>query len=210
VVEQPGQDWTPLPDLAHAEGRAERHRTIASVAGPGAPAQLPIVWEVEAIAWLIGVLVGGGLLRCAAYPDPDPRSVWVRMDSDGLPAGLALDASTTCRADGARGARATITRLLGPCLCAAGTRRTRVLWWHAGDRIADAMLWCGEAFAAQANARRLAAALLAAGVPYSVSLGADRDGESRTRRTCCLSRRTEGGVECEGCPHGRRESARAG
>jgi hypothetical protein len=201
AIEEPGPCWTSIADLAGGAGRGGRHRLIQRAAGSGAPGRIAQVWEVEGLAWFLGLLVGGSLLSGPALPSPDPERTWVRFGDEGLVEGLAIaaDARTVLPAVPDDG-RVVLHALLEPIVEAPGVRATRALWWHAGDRIADALLWSGEALRAKREAQRIAAALLAPGVPYSVPLGIGAGGVARVRRTCCLSRLTDAGVTCEGCP----------
>jgi hypothetical protein len=201
VVEEPGPGWSSLAELSQQPGRAARHCRIERAAGQGAPARLVQAWEVEAVAWFVGVMVGGALLMGPALPAPRPQRTWARVGPDGLAEGLAIAPDTRCIFPAGPGeGRAAVLALLGPIVETPGARSSRVLWWHAGDRIADGVLWCGEAFGTREEARRIAEGLLAPGVPYAVPLGIEGEG-ARIRRTCCLSRRTINGVICEGCPH---------
>jgi hypothetical protein len=59
VVERPEDGWISMADLANPAGQAQRHSLIAAAAGPGAPDRLPVVWELEAVAWFVGAAVGG-------------------------------------------------------------------------------------------------------------------------------------------------------
>jgi hypothetical protein len=214
AIEEPGPCWTSIADLARGVGRGGRHRLIQRAAGAGAPCRIAQVWEVESLAWFVGLLVGGSLLSGPALPSPDPEGTWVRFGEQGLAEGLAIaaDAGTVLPA-GPDDGRRVLHALLEPIIEAPGVSATRVLWLHAGDRIADALLWCGDALRARGEAREMAAALLAPGVPYSVPLGIEAGGFTRVRRTCCLSRLTDDGTTCEGCPRGsfvRRRSTRWG
>jgi hypothetical protein len=192
--------WISLADVAEPQGRMRRHRAIAESVGPGAPARLPLAWEVEAIAWFIGEAIGNCLIQGSALPSPDPARAWVRIGGSGLAEELAFSPIATPRQPSMGTARRAITRLLEPVVNSAGERAGRVLWWHAGDRVADALLWCGAALGAESDVRRIAEHLLAPGVPYAVSLAIVGDG-LRVRRTCCLSRRTAAGETCDTCPH---------
>jgi hypothetical protein len=195
--------WISLADVPEPTGRARRHRAIAESAGPGAPARLPLAWEVEAIAWFVGFAIGDRLIQANPLPNADPERTWVRVGDSGLAEELALSPDRPPGRSSTRAARTAIVRLLEPVVESGGERSARVLWWHAGDRVADALLWCGAELDAEAYARRIAEDLLAPGVPYAVPLAIVGDGQ-RVRRTCCLSRRTAAGETCETCPHGAR------
>ena len=209
AVSEPPADSMALADLVRGPDRPDRLASISAAAGPGAPRQLPVVWELEAVAWFVGALVGGPLLAAETLVAADPSSTWVRIGADGLADGLAVDERTPClrapegAATVAGRAHATVKALIAPLIAGVARPRSRVLWWHAGDRIADAVLFCGQAGGDRPGALRLARELIEAEVPWRVPI-ASEDGLSRTRRTCCLSRRLEPAVMCEGCPHERR------
>lgn len=204
VVDDPADDWIPVAALAGPIGGIERHRRIADAAGPGAPPRLPLVWEIEALAWHVGVLAGGSVVGAAALPSPGPASTWARIGEHGLTEGLAIAADTPCVEATSARARALIISLAGALVPSDNPRLARVLWWHVGDRVADAVIWSSQAFGARDRAATTAEGLLAPGVPYSVPFGAVGSGPDRVRRTCCLSRRTAAGETCDGCPHRRR------
>ncbi len=202
AIQEPRPHWISLAEMALPPGRATRHRRIERAVGAGAPARLAPAWEVEAVAWFLGVMVGGALLLGPALPSPRPERVWARIGPDGLAEGLAIDAESRCVLPARPGeGRAAILAMLGSLVESLGARSSRVLWWHAGDRIADAVLWSGQAFGAGEAALRIAEGLLAPGVPYAVPLGIEGAGAARRRRTCCLARRTLDGATCEDCPH---------
>jgi ferric iron reductase protein FhuF len=201
LVDDAPPGWVSLTELASPAARPERHRAIAEAAGPGAPARLPLVWEIEAIAWFVGVAVGAPALRDAPRLDPGPESAWVRVGDAGLTEAIALHGGARQAPSSDSAARASITRLLAPAVeGGSGGRSARVLWWHVGDRIADALLWCGEALGSPPAGLGLAERMLAPGVPFAVPVAADASGHRRVRRTCCLARRLPGEVACEGCP----------
>jgi hypothetical protein len=157
AIEEPGPCWTSIADLARGAGRGGRHRLIQRAAGASAPRRIAQVWEVEALAWFVGLLVGGSLLSGPALPSSDPERTWVRFGEKGLAEALAiaLDAGTVLPA-GPDDGRRVLHALLEPMIEAPGVRATRVLWWHAGDRIADALLWCGEALRAKREVQEIA------------------------------------------------------
>ena len=204
VVDEPDPGWTSLRALSLPAGQAERHRRIERAAGPGTPPRLPVAWEIEAIAWLVGAMVGGSLIQGNGLATPHPGLAWARIGPDGLAAGLAIASRTRCVAARVTVARDVITGLLAPLVDGTQSGSARVRWWHAGDRVADALLWLGDALGTPTVARRAATELLAPGVPYSVPLGVDGHQPGRTRRTCCLARRTASGETCDGCPHRRK------
>jgi hypothetical protein len=195
--------WISLAEIPEPTGRARRHRAIAESAGPDPPARLPLAWEVEAIAWFVGAAIGDRLIYGRALPSSDPERTWVRIGSSGLAEELTLAPDVPPGRTSMGAARAAIVRLLEPVIESGGERSARLLWWHAGDRIADAVLWCGEEPEAEADASQIGEGLLAPGVPYAVPLAIVGPGE-RVRRTCCLSRRTASGETCDACPHAHR------
>ncbi len=203
----PPAGWVSLAELAREPGRGERLAAVRRAAGTGGPTHLPIAWEVEAVAWFVGALVGGPIVASGTLLAASPAATWVRIGEEGLAEGIAIDQATpgmrTGSGDGAGDARRTVHSLLAPMIESERKLRSRVLWWHAGDRIADAVLFCGQALGEPAAALRVAADLLGAEScqPWTVPLGVADDGLTRTRRTCCLSRRLDDGETCEGCPH---------
>jgi hypothetical protein len=209
LADGPPPGWVSLTRLAKPVDRARRLRLIAEAAGPGAPARLPLFWELEAAAWYVGVAVGGAALSDATRPDAGPDATWISVGDDGLAAGIALHAGADPALPGPGAARASITALMEPVVESVGAGiSTGVLGWLVGDRVADAVLWCGEALESSESATALAGTVLAPGVPYAVPLRVDGSG-GRTRRTCCLARRIPGEQPCEGCPlaHPQRQSS---
>jgi hypothetical protein len=162
---------------------------------------------VEGIAWFIGALVAGSMLGAGVLLVASAHSVWARIGPDGLAEGLAVSSNAFAAPARPAAARRILRELLAPVVESGPRAPARVLWWHAGDRIADAVLWCGEAFGQPGDATRIGQELLAPGFPYSVPLGLEA-GRARTRRTCCLSRLTADGELCAGCPHQRGRARR--
>jgi hypothetical protein len=202
VVGAPGPKWTAIAALGASETAAERRARIRRSAGPGPPSRIGACWDVEGIAWFLGALVAGSMLGSGVVLFASADSVWTRIGPDGLAEGLAVSSDAVAAPACPAAARRILGELLAPLVDAGARAQARVLWWHAGDRIADAVLWCGEAFGRPRDATRIGHELLAPGVPYSVPLGLEA-GLHRTRRTCCLSRLTADGELCEGCPHQR-------
>jgi hypothetical protein len=91
--------------------------------------------------------------------------------------------------------------LEGPirALVARGPARARSLWRHAADRVADALLWTGDACGDPAAGRALAVAAAAPGTPLAIPLRFDATGRLR-RVSCCQSYRLEGEPTCDNCP----------
>jgi hypothetical protein len=207
VVGTPGPEWTSIAALGTAETAAERRARVRCSAGPGAPARIGASWDVEVIAWFLGALVAGSMLGTGVVLIASADSVWARIGPDGLAEGLAVSSTALAAPARPAAARRILHELLAPIVEAGARAPAHVLWWHAGDRVADAVLWCGQAFGQPDHATRIGHVLLAPGVPYSVPLGLEA-GRARTRRTCCLSRLTAGGELCEGCPHQRNRSRR--
>jgi hypothetical protein len=206
VAEAPPPGWVSITRLANPADRAGRHTAIARAAGPGAPVRLPLLWEIEAAAWYVGVAIGGAALTGAARPNAGPEATWVHIGDDGLVAGIAFHAEADRAPPGLAAARGSITTLMAPVVeSGAAGSSSRVLWWHVGDRVADAVLWCGDALGSTEPAAALAEMILAPGVPFGVPLGIDGAG-ARTRRTCCLARRVPGEAACGGCPLGDRST----
>jgi len=202
VVGAPGPEWTSIAALGTAETTAERRARVRGSAGPGVPARIGACWDVEGIAWFLGALVAGSMLGAGVVLVANAESVWARIGPDGLAEGLAVSSHAPATPARPAAARRILQELLTPIVEAGARTPPRVLWWHAGDRVADAVLWCGEAFGQPDDATRIGHELLTSGVPYSVPLGLEA-GRARTRRTCCLSRLTADGELCEGCPHQR-------
>jgi hypothetical protein len=82
-------------------------------------------------------------------------------------------------------------------------RQERILWSAAADRLAQSLVWCGQAFDEQDFARELAHELLDRPGPMAIPLETAVDGwgsEQHLRTTCCLAYRAAGGGLCFGCP----------
>jgi hypothetical protein len=91
-------------------------------------------------------------------------------------------------------------------------RARKPLWRAAGDRVAQAFLWCGAAHGDPDRARRLAQAMLAPPSAMHVPLrtATAEDGTPlHLRASCCLYHRVPGAEVCAGCPLRRSPRLRA-
>ena len=142
-------------------------------------------------------------------PDLAPRNVLLGI-RDGSAFGVALRGGAARRIAGeralARAGHDALVDHLAPLVDALVARRLRprrALWRAAGDRVVQAFLWCAEAFAAPARARRLATLLLEPPSPLHVPVQAatGEDGAPlHLRASCCLYHRVPDATPCPGCP----------
>jgi hypothetical protein len=102
--------------------------------------------------------------------------------------------------------RQAFTALVDPILAwmtGHRLRQEKTLWLAAGDRIAQSLVWCGQAFDQQEFAAELAQNLLDRPGPMAIRLGTGTDvrgREQHLRTTCCLAYRVDGSGLCFGCP----------
>ena len=99
---------------------------------------------------------------------------------------------------------AELVGLLAPAVGAlGGARSTRALWRSVSDRLAQAVLWVGEATGQRDAATELLADALAAPTllqaPLRVEQPIDRGPLSRRRTGCCLANRVPSLGRCEDC-----------
>lgn len=169
-------------------------------------------WLLEHCAWQ-----GASLAVAAAMdgwvPDLSPGNVllWFR---DGGVWGIALREVRPAGA-GPRAAHDQLEALLAPVVAAITARRLRAerpLWRAAGDRVGQAVVWAGGAYADPARARRFGEAMLAPPSPMHVPLRAAVSGDGvpfHVRASCCLYHRVPGAEVCAGCPLRRSPRLRA-
>jgi hypothetical protein len=82
-------------------------------------------------------------------------------------------------------------------------RQEKTLRAAAADRLAQSIVWCGQAFDEPEFALELAHELLGRPGPLLIPLETGVDGrgaEQHLRTTCCLAYRAAGGGLCFGCP----------
>lgn len=199
-----GAAWTRLDRSAAPRELDRALDALRAVVGAPCPRGLPIAWYVEKVAWHVGSPLAAGLVAEGVLPRLRAERTWLRFTPYGLAVGMSAADGVACAPAAAREAATLFGALLAPLIEIAGRRGrvTRTLWRHAGDRLADAFLWSGEAFDRRDEAWRLAEAVLAPGTPFSVPLrfGLDDGDATRVRHTCCLAYRLEDSVACGRCP----------
>lgn len=198
---------TPAPAGWREAGAAARgpgllDSLLARIAGAAGTrsAAVAATWYLEKHAWHACGAALAGLLVHGAVPPLDrtfvhhAREGWV--DAIAVPEDGWEQASPAVLA-------ARLEAHLSPVVAALGGRRpARALWLCAGDRLAQAALWCGEALGCRADAWSLATEVLAAPTALQAPAGfALWEGEPfRRRRGCCLSHRCPSGATCADCP----------
>jgi hypothetical protein len=160
-----------------------------------------VAWFFEKHAWHVASLVVAALLSERALPPLHRAQLlfgeygWadaVAVPGDGWePCATPADAAAALEA-----------HLFPVVEGLRGLRAPRALWREAGDRLGQAVLWCGEAFGAREEAWALGTAMLEAPTrlraPARFQL---RDGEPfRPRTGCCLAHRAPGYPTCPDCP----------
>jgi hypothetical protein len=171
-------------------------RTAAAIAGPRVVAA---TWHLEMHAWhaastsLAAILLHGSM--------PPLEQALLHDAEEGWADAIALPASSWAPADGSALAIGLQAHLAPTVEALAGHRPSRALWRCAGDRLAQAALWCGEAFGDRRRAWALASEALAAPTPLAAPAAFELvDGVPFRRRTgCCLSHRCAGGLACDDC-----------
>jgi ferric iron reductase protein FhuF len=190
-----GPEWTSIAALAAGGPALEARLAVHSL---DLPERTRHAWFVEKAAWYVAAVAGQALVKGERVPRLDGEAIWLRFDADGMPDGIDADGGG---ADdrGVGGAIAGLLDGLIRALVARGPARARSLWRHAADRVADGLLWSGEACGDPAAGRALAEAAAAPGTPLAISLRFDAEG-GLWRVSCCLSYRLEGEVTCVNCP----------
>jgi hypothetical protein len=201
---RPGPAWTRLDRLSTAAEIERSLDALRTVVGAPSPRGLPVAWYVEKVAWHVGSPLAAALVCAGTLPRLRPSATWLRFTPYGLAIGASAADDTACAPGGEHELAALFSTLMAPLVEAAGRygRATRTLWRHAGDRLADAFLWSGEAFGCRERAWRLAEDVLALETPFSVPprFALEDDSATRVRRTCCLAFRLADTEPCGRCP----------
>jgi hypothetical protein len=194
---EPG--WRPILAAAHDEALLEELLRRTAETNGTSLRPLGVTWHLEGHAWYVAAVAVGGLLAHGLMPPLDACEL--RDGSYGGPECIAVPTEGWEPADGPELA-ARFAAHLEPLIEALSRGRPRrALWRCAGDRLAQAGLWCGEAFGARERAWALLEAALAAPTPLQAPAGLELvDGAPfRLRSGCCLSYRAPDGVYCPDC-----------
>jgi hypothetical protein len=199
-----GPAWIRL-DRACAPAEIERSRhALRTVVGEPSPRGLPVAWYVEKVAWHVGSPLAAALVCAGTMPRLRPSGTWLRFTPYGLAIGVSATDDTACAPAGEHELAALFVDLIAPLIDTARAygRPARTLWRHAGDRLADAFLWSGEAFGRRERAWGLAEAVLALDTPFAVPprFTLEDDSATRVRRSCCLAYRLANTEPCGRCP----------
>ncbi|MGH2946676.1 MAG: (2Fe-2S)-binding protein [Solirubrobacteraceae bacterium] len=213
----PDAGWVAADALVSDDGPLdEMVAAVAHAAGIDHP-PLGAEWLLEHHAWQ-GASLTAAAMMSGWVPDLAPGNVLVQF-REGAIWGIALrggmvrklpDEPALVRA-GHHALVAHLTPLID-ALAARRLRTRRALWRAAGDRVAQACLWCAEAFSDADRATRLATRMIAPPSPLHVPLrtASGEDGTPfHVRASCCLYHRVPGAELCPGCPLRRSRRARA-
>jgi FhuF 2Fe-2S C-terminal domain len=197
----PGEGWVAAGELpARLDDLVDGACELAGIDHPPLGAE----WVLEHCAWQAASLTVAALMD-GWVPDLAPERVLLQARGGSL-WGIALAPAGGVAAGSPVAAHDALAGFLGPVVDAVHARRLRApkaLWRAAGDRVAQAFLWCGSAYADPARARALAEAMLAPPSPMHVPLrtGCGEDGSPmHLRSSCCLYHRVPGVEVCAGCP----------
>ena len=194
------EGWRPAGATA-ADPSLRQELLARAIVGAGtASAGVAVTWQLEKHAWFLAAGAIGGLLSCDAMAPLD--EAWLYDGEHGWVEAVALPADGWVPADGAQLAARLEAHLTPLVEALSAFRARRALWRSVGDRLAQAALWCGEAFDERGPAWVLCGDALAAPSALRAPAGLElRDGRPFRRRTgCCLSHRCAGGATCEDCP----------
>lgn len=228
VGELPDGRWVPATGIVG--GGRELERLLDHVREHAGTERLDIAatWLCGKHAWALAAPAVAALLLDARVPDLSadnvslqiPPGAYLAADvafSTGRCAALAIDAAVghpdlTAVAtldDLLARLREGLEAHLAPLVDALNrmTRRPRsALWGAAGDALAFAFLYAGEAIGDRRRAWSIGERCLTAGSPLDVPAGfrvlehAGRAEVTRVRRSCCLAWRTGNGTACFTCP----------
>ncbi|MCB0870089.1 MAG: (2Fe-2S)-binding protein [Solirubrobacterales bacterium] len=219
--EQPAdQGWLIVGEVIDNPGLIER--VVKNVQGIGStpPRNIQAEWLLEKYAWTMGVVAGAFVVGVDRLPQVGPDQVMFH----GLGEGVAiLEPQMFCLESDYRADHPDLTpvpdeaALAAPLKAALNdhlerlistltelkTRPAAALWRAAGDKLAEAFLWCGTTYDKPERARRLMEQIL--GEPgrlhNRLGVGIDSFGEEfHLRESCCLAYRMPGSRYCQGCP----------
>lgn len=197
-------------------------RLVGNVPGIGStpPRNIQAEWLLERYAWAMGIVSGSFVVMIDRLPRLRPDELMVQGLGEGIailrPEMLCLEsdhraghsdltvvADEQTMADALKDALSDhLERLIGT-LTELKTRPAAALWRAAGDKLAEAFLWCGATFDKPERARRLMEQILGPPGPLHNPLrsGIDSWGEEfHLRASCCLAYRMPGSRYCQGCP----------
>jgi ferric iron reductase protein FhuF len=156
-------------------------------------------WHLEKHAWYVASASLAAILVHGTMPPLE--QALLRDAEEGWPDAIAVPPSDWTPANGATlGAR--LEAHLEPLVDALCHHRpARALWRSVSDRLGQAALWCGEAFADHRRAWALAGEAMTAPTALAAPTGFELvDGVPFRRRTgCCLSQRCQPALICDDC-----------
>ena len=201
VVEGPrsGAGWHHAHAIAHDPELRDALLDQAQGATDSDLHAVAVAWVLEKHAWHVASLVVAALLIDGSIP-PLNRAQLMHGES-GWADAIAVPAGPWRHGDAVDAARALDAHLAPVIAALAHRRAARALWREAGDRVGQAVLWCGEAFDARDRAWSIGAQILAAPTRLRAPARFEvRDGVPfRLRTGCCLAHRAPGGVTCADC-----------
>lgn len=191
----PGNDFCLGVQAAPADGFVPAEALPFQALPKGLPPRVGATWALEAHAWWLGAAVLGAHLLTGRIPPL--RAIEVRIGAvSGTVEALALPAGGWREVTPAQLAT-QLAAHVAPLVCALSEHRpVNPLWRSASDRVAQAALWCADAFGTEAI--ELATAVLAAPTPLHAPARFNASGDRR-RVGCCLTYLLPDQPRCANC-----------
>lgn len=217
-----GDGWFQASELAGPHAPAMLLANVRGFSEPPAD-HIRAEWMLESIGRAIADLGGSFLVSSNRLPDLSPTNVLLAAEgglvrATGMTSGrMTVLAEDTAAPDpGIETAsgwedladrfREGFTSLLEPVinwLDGQGLRPEKTLWFAAADRLAQSLIWSGDAFEKPDFARSVAERVINGDPRITIPLQTevdDYDREYHLRATCCLAYRTPEGTLCQACP----------
>ncbi|MGB0119629.1 MAG: (2Fe-2S)-binding protein [Solirubrobacterales bacterium] len=218
----PGDGWFYASELAGGTAPAA---LLANVRGlTEIPADhIRAEWMLESVARALADLGGSFIVSSGRLPDFSADNILLAAEGGLVRAtGMTSERMTVLADDPAASGdgnlivenqenlidlfREGFTSLLEPVVDwvdSQGLRPKKTLWHAAADRLAQAMIWSGDAFEKPDLARSVTTRVVAGDKRLTIPLESgvdDYETEYHLRSTCCLAYRTPAGILCQGCP----------
>jgi hypothetical protein len=197
---QDGPGWHDVHAVAGDAALCDERVGLAHAASGSDLEAVGVAWIVENHAWHVASLVVAAQVVDSTLPPLD--RLQLLHNASGIHDAVAVPRDGWRHADPVEAA-AALDAHLGPLVEAfRGRRAARALWREAGDRVGQAVQWCGEAFGAREHAWSIGAQILAAPTRLRAPARFElRDGAPfRLRSGCCLAHRMPGQAPCADCP----------
>ena len=217
-----GDGWFAASELAN---RAAPAALLANVRGFSEPPpdHVRAEWMLESIARAVADLGGSFIVSSQRLPDFSPDNLLLAAEgglvrATGMtsgrmsvlpddPAAAEAGNRTVGRwedlADEYREGFISVLEPVVKWLDGQGLRPEKTLWQAAADRLAQSLIWSGDAFEKPDFAKSVAERFVNGDDRLTIPLETrvdDYEREYHLRTTCCLAYRTPEGTLCQGCP----------